>query len=54
MTLLVALLMVPMSLFLGILVGRLRGFKTGIATGLGVLVAGALAFVVLLGLSLPM
>jgi hypothetical protein len=54
MTLLVALLLVPLALGLGIAVGRRRGPIIGIATGFGVLVAGAIAFFGVLALSLPM
>ncbi|QJW94774.1 hypothetical protein [Frigoriglobus tundricola] len=54
MTLLVALFTIPVALGVGIGIGRRRGLKVGVASGFGVLVAGGVAFVALLALSLPM
>jgi hypothetical protein len=54
MTLLVIPLVIFVALIAGILVGRRRGWVAGIASGAGVLAAGALGYMALLGLSLPM
>jgi hypothetical protein len=54
MTLYVALLVIPLALGVGVVVGRRRGPKAGIAMGLGVLVAGGIGYVGLLVLALPM
>jgi hypothetical protein len=54
MTLLVTLLGIFVALGAGVSVGRRRGLVVGIASGAGVLAAGALGYFVLLGLALPM
>ena len=54
MTLYVALFMVFVALGVGVWVGRRRGPVVGIASGAGVLAAGALGYFALLALSLPM
>jgi hypothetical protein len=53
-TLLAALLVVPLALGVGVAVGRRRGPAVGIAMGLGVLVAAVIGYVGLFALSLPM
>jgi hypothetical protein len=54
MTFLVALVAIVVALAVGISVGRRRGLLAGIASGAGVLAAGALGYFTLLALSLPM
>ena len=54
MTLLVTPLVIFVALVVGVAVGLRRGPVVGIASGAGVLAAGALAYVALLALSLPM
>ncbi|HEV3260945.1 MAG TPA: hypothetical protein VG013_29100 [Gemmataceae bacterium] len=51
---LLALVVVPLALVVGVAVGRRRGPVVGIATGLGVLVAVGIGYVGLLALALPM
>ena len=54
MTFLVTPLVIFVALCVGVWVGRRRGAVFGIASGAGVLAAGALAYVALLALALPM
>jgi hypothetical protein len=54
MTLLVTPLVIFVALVVGVAVGRRRGPLVGFASGTGVLAAGALAYVGLLALALPM
>jgi hypothetical protein len=54
MTFLVIPLVMFAALVVGFFVGRRRGWVAGIASGAGVLAAGALGYMALLGLSLPM
>ena len=54
MTFLAGLFIILMALGVGIAVGRRRGTIVGIATGIGVLVAGGIAYVGLLAFALPM
>jgi hypothetical protein len=54
MTLLVSLLVIFVALGIGVAVGRRRGPVVGIASGAGVVAAGALAYVAALALTLPM
>ena len=54
MTRIVALLVIPVALAVGVLVGRRRGPVVGIASGAGILAAGAVGYFALLALVLPM
>ncbi len=54
MTRIVALLVILAALGVAILVGRRRGPVVGIASGAGVLAAGAVGYFALLALVLPM
>jgi hypothetical protein len=54
MTLLVTHLVTLVALGVGVAVGRRRGPVAGIASGAGVLGAGALGYFALLALALPM
>jgi len=54
MTLLVTPLVIFAALGIGVWVGRRRGPLVGIASGAGVLAAGALGYIALLALALPM
>jgi hypothetical protein len=54
MTLLVTPLVIYVALGVGAWVGRRRGPVAGIASGFGVLAAGALGYLALLALALPM
>jgi hypothetical protein len=54
MTFLVTPLVIFVALVVGVAVGLRRGLMVGIASGAGILVAGALAYVALLALALPM
>ena len=54
MTLYVALLVSVGAFGVGIVVGRRRGAVVGLASGAGVLAAGALGYVALLAVALPM
>jgi hypothetical protein len=54
MTLLVTPLVIFVALGVGVLVGRRRGLVVGIASGAGVVAAGALAYIALVALTLPM
>jgi hypothetical protein len=54
MTYLVTLVVILAALGVGVSVGRHRGLVAGIASGAGVLAAGALGYFALLGLALPM
>jgi hypothetical protein len=53
MTLLVTLLVIFVALGVGVSVGHRRGPVVGIASGAGVLAAGALGYFALLALALP-
>jgi hypothetical protein len=54
MTLLVTLLVLIVALSVGVSLGRRRGPVVGIASGAGVVAAGALGYFALLELALPM
>jgi hypothetical protein len=54
LTLLVALFVTVVALGVGVAIGLPRGPVLGIASGAGVLAAGALGYFALLALSLPM
>ena len=54
MTLLVALFVSVVALGVGVAVGLRRGPVVGIASGAGVLAAGALGYFALLAVTLPM
>ncbi len=54
MTLLVALFVTFVALVVGLAVGLRRGPLVGMASGAGVLAAGALGYFALLALALPM
>jgi hypothetical protein len=54
MTLYVTFLVIFVALGVGVWVGRRRGVLVGIVSGAGVLAAGALGYVALLALALPM
>jgi len=54
MTWLATLLVIVVASGAGVLVGRRRGLAVGIASGVGVLAAGALGYFTLLALALPM
>jgi hypothetical protein len=54
MTLYVTVFVTVVALGVGVAVGRRRGPVVGIASGVGVLAAGALGYVALLALALPM
>lgn len=53
-TLLLALIVVPLALGVGLVVGRRRGPIVGIAVGVGVLVAGGIGYVGLVALTWSM
>jgi hypothetical protein len=54
MTLYVTLLVIFVALGVGVWIGRRRGPAVAVASGVGVLAAGALGYFALLALSLPM
>jgi hypothetical protein len=54
MTLLVAVFLLGVAMGVGVLVGRRRGPVVGVASGAGVLVVGAVGYIGLLALALPM
>jgi hypothetical protein len=54
MTLLVTCFVIFVALGVGVAVGSRRGLLVGIASGAGVLAGGALGYVALLALALPM
>jgi hypothetical protein len=54
MTLLVTILVLLVAVGVGAAVGRRRGPVVGIASGAGVVIAGALGYFAVLALSLPM
>jgi hypothetical protein len=54
MTLLVILLVTFVALGVGVSVGRRRGPMVGVVSGAGVVAAGALGYVAVLALALPM
>lgn len=54
MTFIAILVTVPVALGVGLAVGRRRGPVVGVASGAGVVAAGALGYFALLALTLPM
>lgn len=53
-TLLAALIVVALTIIVSLVVARRRGSLAGVATGLGLLAAAVVGYVVVFSLSLPM